>query len=199
MELDDLKKTWQETEPQKIKNTNIMELIHHKSYGPIAALKKAFRRQMLVMLLIPFLLLASNSDNLEAAYSSALFWSYVAFCIGIIIMSYNNYRTVKKMETMDGIVKANIKKQTTLLETRLSQIMIGGRIALLYFIVLLEVLPHFQHYRMLDKWHGLSPLIRYGSYAGFLVFQYFMSKRICKIKFGDHIAYLKSLVAEMHD
>ena len=199
MELDDLKRTWQQTNPQKIKNTDIMELIHHKSYGPIAALKRSFKKQMKLLTLIPIFVLLVNVKDWQVTLTSVMFWSYVLFCFGVVVFSYQGYRIVSKMESMDGMVKSNLQKQIAVLETRLHHNMIGVRIALLYFIALTEVLPYFQHYRMLDKWHALSPFIRFGSYAALLLMQYFVSRRHCQYKFGDHIAHLKSLVAEMHD
>jgi hypothetical protein len=74
---------------------------------------------------------------------------------------------------------------------------IGLRIVLLFFIVLVEVLPYFQHYRMLDKWHSLSAFTRFGSYAALLVLQYFVNRMVSERKFGGHIKYLKALMEEM--
>jgi len=55
MELDDLKQTWKQSETNKNINTDIMNMIQHKTYGPIAALKKEFRKQIIVMCLLPML------------------------------------------------------------------------------------------------------------------------------------------------
>ena len=49
MELEDLKQTWKETTIIKNKNTDIMDIMKHKSYGPIAALKREFRKQIVAM------------------------------------------------------------------------------------------------------------------------------------------------------
>jgi hypothetical protein len=84
-----------------------------------------------------------------------------------------------------------------LLETRLRQNLIGIRVALLFFIVLTEVLPYFQHFRMLNTWHSLSPFIRFGAYAALFLFQYFVSRTVSQRKFGQHIAHLKELVKQM--
>ena len=108
-----------------------------------------------------------------------------------------NYRIVEKMGRMDGKVLSNLEQQIDLLETRLRWKLIGLRVILLFFIALVEIVPHFQHYRMLDKWNSLSPLIRLGTYAAFLVLQYFLSKMVSERKFGGHINYLKSLMKEM--
>ena len=197
MELDDLKQTWKETTIKKNKNTDIMDIMKHKSYGPIAALKREFRKQIVVMALLPLFLLITTVDDISKIYTNVLFWSYVAFCIGMIFFASVNYGIVKKMGTMDGMVRSNIEQQVDLLETRLKWKLVALRAVLLFFIVLLEVIPYFQHYSMLDKWHSLSPFIRFGAYAAFLVLQYFLSRMVSQRKFGGHIDYLKSLMKEM--
>ena len=197
MELDDLKQTWKETNIKKDKNTDIMDLMKHKSYGPIAALKREFRKQIAVMALLPLMLLFTTINDFSQIYSNVLFWSYVAFCLGMVVFALANYHIVEKMGTLDGLVLSNLKQQVDLLETRLKWKIVGLRIALLFFIVLVEVVPFFQHYRMLDKWHSLSPLIRFGTYAAFLVLQYFLSRIVSERKFGAHIKYLKALMNEM--
>ena len=98
---------------------------------------------------------------------------------------------------MDGKVKSNLEQQISILETRLNQNLIGIRVALLFFIILTEVLPYFQNFRMLNTWHSLSPFIRFGAYAGLFLFQYFLSRRISDRKFGQPIARLKELVKQM--
>lgn len=174
-----------------------MELIQHKSYGPLAALKREYRKQILMMCVIPVLMFATGLDDINGILSSILFWSYVAFCLGVAVYSYFNYQIVSKMEIMDGRVKSNLEQQIQLLETRVRWNIIGVRIVGVFFMLLLEILPYFQHYRMLDKWHALNPLIRFGSYAAFFIVQYFTSRAVCKRRFGSHIEYLKELVREM--
>ena len=197
MELEDLKQTWEKTIIKKNKNTDIMDIMKHKSYGPIAALKREFRKQIIVMALLPLFLLITTIDDISKIYTNVLFWSYVAFCSGMIIFASMNYRIVEKMGRMDGKVLSNLEQQIDLLETRLRWKLIGLRVILLFFIALVEIVPHFQHYRMLDKWNSLSPLIRLGTYAAFLVLQYFLGKMVSERKFGGHINYLKSLMKEM--
>ena len=197
MELDDLKQSWKKQTIQTTKNTNIMELIHHKSYGPVAALKKGFRKQMIIMLLMPGFIFITNSANAEGLLRSILFWSYVGFCILAVVFFYFDYRIATRMESMEGAVKANLEKQTLLLEKRLRWKIIGLPIITLFFILLLEVLPYVQHYRMLNTWHNLSPFIRFGAYGILLLLQYFASRSINERKFGAHLRHLKELVREM--
>jgi hypothetical protein len=197
MELDDLRQSWKETPIPTPVNKNIMEMIQHKSYGPVAALKRNFKKQMIVMALMPFILLLTNASDISKPLTSVLYWSYVVVAIGVIIVAYYNYRIADKMQDMNGMVKANLEQQVSLLQARLRWKIIGLRIVFIFFIVLLEVLPYFQHYRMLDKWHSLPILARLAVYLGFLLLQFFISPIILQRKFGRHLTYLQSLVKEM--
>ncbi len=174
-----------------------MEMIENKSYGPLASLKREFRKQMAVMAVLPILLISTNMRNIDGVLTSVLFWTYVAFCFGMILFSSYNYRLVERMQKMDGLVKTNLEEQVNLLETRIRWKVTGLRIVLLFFVFLLELLPYVQHYKMLNTWHSLSPFIRFGTYAAFFLFQYFVSKRLMQRKFGNHINYLKELVRDM--
>ena len=199
MELDDLKQTWKQPGINKNKNinTNIMNLIQHKTYGPVAALKKEFRKQIIVMTLLPALLLATNLDDISKPLTSILFWAYILLCAGVIAFAYFNYRIVNQKSVMDGRVKSNLEKQVNILQTRMQWKITGLRIAFLFLIVLTEIVPYVQHYRMLDKWHSLSPAIRFGAYAALLLIQYFVGRKIIYRKFGTHLNYLKELIREM--
>ncbi len=197
MELDDLKQTWKQPGTNKNINTNIMNLIQHKTYGPVAALKKEFRKQIIVMSLLPALLIATNLDDILKPLTSILFWAYLLLCAGVIVFAYFNYRIVNQMSIMDGRVKSNLEKQVDILQTRMQWKIIGLRIAMLFLIVLTEIVPHVQHYRMLDKWHALSPAIRFGAYTALLLVQYFIGRKVIYRKFGTHLNYLKELAREM--
>jgi hypothetical protein len=198
MELDDFKKAWQRAdEKTKLKNENIMEGILQKSYGPVAALKTGFKKQIAVMLVVAFSLVLTNLDDVQKLFGNILFWSYILFLVAVCVFSYYNYRLVKKMEVMDGMVKENLEQQVALLETRLTWKIKGLRIAGLFFIGLCEVLPYIQHIRMLDKWHSLPVLARVGAYAAFLLFQYFVIRAVYHRKFGRHLEYLKGLAKQM--
>jgi hypothetical protein len=197
MELDELKRAWKQSPADNNINTDIMNIIQHKSYGPVVALKRTFRKQIIMMASIPFLLIATNFNDLRLVFTSILFWSYVAFCIGAIIFAAYNYRIAKRMELMDGVVKANLEQHIDLLEKRKKIELLGMRGVLLFFIVLTEVVPYLQHYRMLDKWHSLPVVIRFGAYAMLLLLQYRLNESISQKKVGRHLDYLKSLVKEM--
>ena len=198
MDLDKLKNQWQQDDKLvNPKSTDIMELIQNESNGPVAKLKRSFKRQIVAMISVSILIIATNLQHIEKTFSSVLFWFYIVFCIGVVAFARMNYSVVQKMEGMTGDVKSNLEKQISILESRLRQNLIGIRIALLFFIVLTEVLPYFQYFKMLQTWHSLSPFVRYGAYAALFLFQFFVSKAVSRRKFGRHITHLKELMKQM--
>src|SRR2546423_855535 len=66
MELDELKQIWKETPLKNNLNRDIMDIIQHKTYGPLAAMKKVFRKQMILMSILPLMLISTNLDKWHA-------------------------------------------------------------------------------------------------------------------------------------
>lgn len=197
MELDDLKKTWKQENQKQTKTPDIMELIHQKSRGPIASLKNSFRKQMIVVTALMSMVIATQAGNLDSTSSNLLFWTFIGFCLAMILTFYMNYRQTGKMEAMDEKVKNNLMKYVNMMEQRLRWQNIGARVVILFLILLLEIIPLYQHVRMLDTWNSLSPLIRFSSYAAYLVFQYYISRSVTRRKFGKHLDHLKYLLKEV--
>lgn len=198
MELDELKNEWKQTDKtQKPKNQNIMELIQNKSNGPIAELKRSFKNQIIGMTVLPIAYIAANLEHIDKTFVSALFWFFIMFCVSVIIFARLNYAIVEKMEGMDGKVKLNLEQQIVILETRIRQKLIGIHTAFLLFIGLLEVLPYFQNFQMLNKWHSLSPFIRFGAYSALFLYQYFVTRMGSRRGSEQHLANLKELVKQM--
>jgi len=197
MELDDLKQAWKEQNKQSSQNQNIMELIHQKSRGPVASLKEAFKKQVRFFICLMVAMIATQIRNLDNTAALIFIGTYILFCIGVALFFYQNYRITSELEGMDGNVKSSLERYVTVLQQRLKWQQIGARIVMLIFILLLEVVPFFLHGRILDKWHSLSPVIRFTAYAAFLAIQYFVGRSVEKQKFGQYLIYLKELTAEL--
>src|SRR5438477_4761819 len=127
MKLDELKHLWQKTEQQKPLNKSIMEMIQNRSYGPVAALKREFRKQMVIMGVLPFILLFTNADDISKPLTSILFWAYVVLCISVILFAFRNYRIADEMSSMGGMVKTTLEHHISLLQKRIQQLYIGLR------------------------------------------------------------------------
>ncbi|WP_247236533.1 hypothetical protein [Telluribacter sp. SYSU D00476] len=174
-----------------------MELIHQRSKGPIARLQNAYRRQMAAVAVLMSTVMVIHAKNVESVSSHLLFWTYVGFCLLMIAALFRNYRLTRKMERMDETVKNTLEQHVTMLEQRMKWQSIVARVVIIFFILLLEVIPLYQHVRMLATWHSLPPVVRFSSYAAYLVFQYYLSRAITQKKFGKHLDHLKNLLNEM--
>lgn len=163
----------------------------------MAALKKAYQKQMMAMTLVAVFIVVTNLQHIDKTLTSALFWFYMLFGVGVVLFARRSYQLVEQMEGMDGAVKANLEKQIALLETRQRQNLIGIRVALLFFILLVEILPYFQYFHMLYTWTHLPLLTRLWAYLALFLFQYFISYRVSRRRFGQHIDRLKDLVQKM--
>lgn len=197
MELDELKQSWkQSTENINLSNTNIMELIQNKSYGPIASLKRRFRKQLIILPVVVALLAIQLSRH-HAIFSDILFWCYVVICLLICGYFYFSYRLVSNMQCADCMVKANLEKQIHMLAKAYKWRLIVMRLLFIFFIVLLEVMLYFQQEPSLIKWYAQPLSVRLLCYAGLVVLFYVVSKLILNRKYGKHIRYLKELVQQM--
>ena len=197
MELDDLKQTWNtQTNDNTLNNDTLMQMIQHNSTGPLVGLKKAFSKQYRFIIIVAVFVLLQLTHGFTSI-NVIMFTFYAALCAGLAYFFYSNYRLVKRMEKMDMEMKTTIQQQISLLETRLQWHLTAVRIALLVFIALIEILPLFQHSRMIDKWHILPAYIRILVYAGLIALQYFASRSISRRKYGNYLAHLKELATQL--
>lgn len=198
MELNDLKQTWKQASATQHQNQNIMEMIRKKSSGPVAALKHSFRKQVQLVLILMIAIALSNSRNLDNAAANILFWTYIAFCLCLMIFFYFNYRRTTALENMDGDLRSYIENYVNSMERRINGQYVAVRFVGLLFVLLLEILPYYSHSRMLDKWHALSPVIRFSLYAAFFILQYVAGNRFRERKFGTHLSRLKQVLKDLN-
>lgn len=197
MELDDLKQPWLESAKNiKPLNTNVMEIIQNKSYGPAAQLKRNFRKMIIIIPMVVTMLIVTLSKKHDI-FSDVLFWFYIVFISSMMLFFYYNYRLINKMQCMDCLVKSNLEKQVKTLENGFKWRMVIIRVAFIIFIVLLEVLMYYQQEPALAKWYGQPATVRMSAYAILITAWYFITKLIFRTKYGKHIQNLKNLVQQM--
>jgi amino acid transporter len=197
MELDELKKSWQQAPGKNFDDTNIMGMVRSEGKGPLQALRKAYMKQIVVLIVVPVALLLTNIDYLSAAFSSILFWTYILFCIGMMAFAFYNLRIVMSLQHSHEMLSTHLRRKLELLEKRKKAELIFMRATLLLLIILTEITPYFQQYRMLDKWHALSPAIRFPVYVLMIVLQYFASRNLKRKRTGEHIDHLRKLVGQL--
>src|ERR1700709_266088 len=101
MELDDLKQSWNEQSENELKNlnNNFMEMIHNKSYGPLAELKSKIKRQLVAFPLLIAIFIYNVIKRPDIFKEMLPLMSYFGFCIFILAGFYwSNYKLIDRMQ-----------------------------------------------------------------------------------------------------
>lgn len=195
MELDDLKQSWNEQSKQELNplNNDFMEMIHNKSYGPLAELKSKFKRQLItIFLALPFII------YLFLKYPSFKYNGFMYYFIFIIFIAgsfyWLNYKLVNSMQQTDSTVKETIGKNLKILENNFRKYFIVGRVYLFICIILLETFMYLHELKDFETWYSYSIFIRIAGYIALFLVAHFVSKLTYEKNFGKHISYLKELL-----
>lgn len=195
MELDELKNKWQQvnegSNPNKFDLKNIFN--RNKGRTPLESLKRNFRKRIVAFMLVFVLFLYTFRE--KDLFNNVFFLWYLVVAIFLSIFFFINYRLVQKIEHSDSSLKDHIKAQVNSLETRMRWYRVFTRIAIIFFIVLLEAVPLFSNERMVQKWHAVPVAIRIGSYALLLSFQHFAGKLIARRRYGQHLERMKQILS----
>jgi hypothetical protein len=197
MELDDLKRPWQlsarNLEPL---NKDIMQMIQKSSDGPVARLKRSFRKP-LVLLPVVVLMLINNLAPRHAIFSDTLFWLYIGVCLVLIGYFYYSYRMVSRMQEMDGMVKANFEKQLNSLEVGIRRKLLFIRVMSIVFIMAVEILMYLQQEPSFARWYAQPAWLRLLCYSLLLTLFFFFTREVSRRKYSRHIQHLKELLSQM--
>jgi hypothetical protein len=197
MELDELKDRWMKSnEKMEVPVRDILNLIQNETDGPVARLKKRFRKGMILIPFIGFLAISKLVNKHDFIYE-AIAWFVVAFCVVIMTYFYINYRLVSKMQSMEADVKTNLLKQVSFLEQGLKWRLRIMRGFVVLFIIMLEWLMYFYPDQNFDSWHGKAVWIRILVYAGWFIFFFFLTKFATDHRYKRHIKRLRGLVEEI--
>jgi hypothetical protein len=196
MELDELKQSWQKaTEKMELPNRDVLELIQHRSEGPVAQLKRRFRKGMILILLVTgFSLIELHG---KSDLSEIMKWYLAGFCGMILIYFYLSYRLVSKMQEMQETVKANLQRQVHLLKTGLKWRLIVTRSMFVLYMVFLEAYMYLRPKDGLTQWRALPTGERLVIYAGIFLFMYLLTKYATTHRYKRHIEHLERLTEQM--
>jgi hypothetical protein len=197
MELDDLKKSWQQSNAtMKVPQKDIRELLQSRSEQPLAKLKRRFRKGMLLMPVIAAIMLSEFSGKKDLA-SHFLVWYLLCFCAVMMVYFYVNYRLVDKRQVAGGDVRSNLIHQTKMLTTFLNLRLLVMRGAIAFFFLLVEAFMYFRHGEGFQSWHARSILLRLAVYAGTFLFFFLFTRLVINHRYGRDITHLQELCKEL--
>lgn len=197
MELDDLKQKWT-TSNEKIKlpDRDILDMIQNDSQGPVAKLKRRFRKGMVLLPAIA-IITATRLAQKHGFIYEVFTWYFITFCLLITLYFYLNYRVVSQIQTVEGDVKTNLKRQVLLLQTGLKWRLLITRGLMILFIILLEFLMQLKQDNGFEGWHHQPIFLRLLVYAGTFSGFYLLTKFATNLRYKKHIRHLESLTEQM--
>ncbi len=196
MELDDLKDKWRNSDPTHTSTSKqkIMELIQQKSHGPVAALKKAFRKQLLI---IPALAMLVGDALINPSRRTDPFFS---LCFGIILLCgiffAVGYFSLDKMSKADAPVVDQLKRQLRSLQEMMLFYRIISFAGVLMLVIFLEVYKDLWTGTAVADWFEVGLWLRIPAYGGLLFWAYTAFNTFFQKEYGKHLDELKKSLSD---
>lgn len=196
MELDDLKDKWRNSDPTHTSTSKqkIMELIQQKSHGPVAALKKAFRKQLLI---IPTLAIGVVDALMNPSRRTDPFFSLF---FGIVLLTgvffAVAYITLHNMSKTDAPVVDQLKRQLRSLQDMMLFYRIISLAGVLMLVIFLEVFKHLWNGLPPAHWYQVGLWLRIPAYGALLFGAYIVFNRIFQKEYGKHLDEIKKSLSD---
>jgi Na+/melibiose symporter-like transporter len=199
MELDDLKKSWQQSannikRPQK----DISEILKSRSEQPLAKLRGRFRKGIMLMPLIAAFVFMEFGH--KQSFSSHFLLVYLmVFCLIMMVYFYVNYRLVSKMQSTDANLHSNLLLQTSTLKKFLKLRLFLMRSAIALFFISIEVIMYVRHGEGYESWYAHAGLFRFSVYLAIFIFFFFFTRRAINHRYRKYMQHLDLLLDEFND
>ncbi len=198
MELDAFKNAWKDSNENDLitSKQSIMEMIRHKSYGPLASLKKNLELQLMIVPIAIAILVYKTTTHPELL-SNVFFWCFCS--VGFMIAGYYlvSYLAVLKLENKTNTLKQTLFNQVGTIEKTFQRYFMSTRIAQLLVIALLEILMYNGRVQELDGWQNFAWPLRVLVYAGVIIATYFSTKYVIYRHYGRHLQKIKELLDQL--
>lgn len=197
MELDDLKNNWQKSNsinPSTSKK-KIMELSQQKSYGPVASLKSALGRQVVIIpfLLIVLIIQVLRTPNLR---TDPFFGLFAGIIILAAIFFSAAYFILKKMSKSDAPVADQLKRQLRSLQQMLLCYRLISLAGVVLLVVFLETFKNIGTAQLMQPWYEVNVGLRICAYIGLMVLSFVLSRSRFYKDFGKHLDELKKSLSD---
>lgn len=197
MELDEVKKTWQNaTLSFHSKNNNVMELIQNKSYGPLSELIKKFKKQLIT---IPAAigLLIYQLIRKPHLFQSPSIWILYSLCFILSIYFAYNYYVAIKLQHPGEAVKINMELQLKKLQSSFKWYRIAAAIYYLLIPVAIELALKYKIEKDFASWGNVDIYVRMLTYIAGIPILWLLSRRWFKAQYKIHLDQLHTLIGQM--
>ncbi|WP_276480834.1 hypothetical protein [Paraflavitalea pollutisoli] len=163
-----------------------MELSQQKSYGPVAALKTALGKQVMI---IPFLIVvlivqALRKPDLQADPFFGLFAGIIVLASAFFVSAYF---ILGNMSRSDAPVADRLKSQVRSLGQLLWCYRLVSLAGVVMLAVFLEVFKGVGTARLMEPWYEIDSWLRWGTYAVLLIIVFILSRSRFHKDFGKHL------------
>ena len=206
MELDQLKKIWQQESAQTKEDEQLISLLSRRSNNPIARMK----RNLLMELIAIVILYGSTIIYYAYAFHGTMrevSWFMIAIALFFFVYYYRKNKLLNKMECLTCQVKSNLQRQVTTLEKYVKFYLISGTalapLAILFFGWLVyikfpgKVKSVFYPSDVYPWWQSL--LAWTALFFVCTVIVYYLNKWYVQKLYGKHVQKLKQLLSEMNE
>jgi glucan phosphoethanolaminetransferase (alkaline phosphatase superfamily) len=193
MELDDLKRNWEDINKQQVASPVIKNTITRDRYNdPVFKLKQRFKKGLVV---IPVIMAIALIEMRGAGiFILLLKWWMVLFTLTAVFYFYLNYRMMVRMQKMDTSVKNNLQEKLVFLKKGIKWRLLISRAFILAFIGILEVRSHVK------PTGGLwDTPYRFLFYAGIFLLFYLVTKFAVAHRYGKHIDHLEAISQDLEE
>jgi glucan phosphoethanolaminetransferase (alkaline phosphatase superfamily) len=199
MELDDLKKSWQQFDKDvTAPGRDISQILKSSSDQPLAKLKRRFRKGIILMPLIAAIVYIEFSHK-HSFGSQFLVYYLVSFSLIMMVYFYVNYRLVSKMQKAEGDLHSTLVLQTKTLKRLIEMRLILMRSAIALFFISLELIMYARQGEGYNNWYANPFPFRLVVYFAVFIFFFFFTRLAINHRYKKHIEHLQHLLNEFDD
>ncbi len=206
MELDQLKKIWQQGPAQTKEDEQLISLLSRRSNNPIARMKRNLLMELIAIIIL------YGSMIIYYAYAfhgtmSEVSWFMIAIAIFFLIYYYRKNKLLNQMECVACQVRSNLQRQVSTLEKYIKFYLIAGTalapITILFFAWLINIKFPTKAKSVFypsDAYPWWQSLIAWAVVVGvFTIIIYYVNAWYVKKLYGNHVQKLRKLLEEMNE
>jgi phosphatidylglycerophosphate synthase len=196
MEIDDLKKSWDEAFPPAAMGNNIPELILMHKQSPLAILEKKTKIAIWIFPFVGILFTGAFYDHPIVRHSPAM-WLLLFILFIEFLYSVFNLFVIKKMRNAQGNIRENLVIRIHLLRKVFTQFLAVYISLYVLMAILLEISMYYQVDGLFEGWHQLPALIRGIVYVIVLALIYQAKRFSQQEHFGNYLEQLKTIMGQI--
>ncbi|WP_426327464.1 hypothetical protein [Pedobacter sp. R-06] len=200
MELDHFKNSWNSISVDLSRNEfDIVSTIKKEMESPLSDLKRASRRQVLILPLLFAFLVVMTSIIPDMKHNLLVWMAFIVLPLTSIYY-YLNLKLINNLEEKNGSVKNDIQRKVRQLISNNNIYLNVTRVLILILIVVTELLIQNNRINLIPEFEIIKSIIlplRFLIYAGVIGIHYFLSRYTFNLYFGKYLNQLKGLLAEM--